>query len=83
MVELGWTKVATNDLQEIFDFITEDSKRYAELTVSKLYIQTQQLKENPKIGRVVPEFNEPNIRELIVNSYRIVYKILDKAKLTF
>ena len=30
----------------------------------------------PKIGRVVPELDEPNIRELILRNYRIIYRIL-------
>jgi len=31
--------------------------------------------EFPEIGRVVPEISDQNIRELIVYSYRLVYKI--------
>ena len=33
------------------------------------------LEKHPKIGRIVPEFNTENIRELINGSYRIVYSI--------
>ena len=31
------------------------------------------LKENPDIGRIVPEFNDPKIRELIHPPFRVVY----------
>jgi len=30
---------------------------------------------NPFIGRVVPEFNEKLIREIVVGNYRIIYRI--------
>jgi plasmid stabilization system protein ParE len=33
------------------------------------------LKENPEIGRIVPEINQADIRELIFKHYRIEYKI--------
>lgn len=30
------------------------------------------------MGRIVPELDEPNIRELILRNYRIIYRILEK-----
>ena len=33
------------------------------------------LQEFPKIGRMVPEFSDENIRELIYGWYRIIYQI--------
>lgn len=34
----------------------------------------------PFSGRVVPEFGDPTIRELILDPYRIVYRVDEKAK---
>ncbi|MFN3395854.1 MAG: type II toxin-antitoxin system RelE/ParE family toxin [Thermodesulfovibrionales bacterium] len=31
----------------------------------------------PKTGRVVPEYNDENIREKIYQNYRIVYRLKD------
>lgn len=36
---------------------------------------TDRLAEFPRMGRVLPELNTPNIREILVGSYRIVYRI--------
>jgi plasmid stabilization system protein ParE len=36
------------------------------------------LDELPRIGRVVPELNNENIRELSLYSYRILYETTDK-----
>lgn len=34
--------------------------------------------QNPEIGRIVPEISNPNIKEIILKNYRIVYKITAK-----
>ena len=75
MVKLIWTEVSRDDLKEIYDFIAQDSTRYASITVNKIYQQTQLIIDNPAIGRTVPEFNEKTIREIIIGNYRVVYRI--------
>jgi len=37
-----------------------------------------QLLEHPEIGRVVPEINRIEIRELVHGSYRLIYKLKSK-----
>jgi toxin ParE1/3/4 len=34
-----------------------------------------QLRRHPRMGRVVPEYEDATIRELIVGNYRIVYRV--------
>ena len=36
---------------------------------------TDNLEIFPEMGRVVPERNDPSIREIIFGSYRIMYKV--------
>ena len=50
------------------------------ITVNKIYQRAQDLKKFPKLGRIVPEIQNPNVRELIVGNYRLVY-IIKKTKL--
>lgn len=80
MVKLVWTELSTQDLKEIFDYIAKDSIRYASVTVNKIYNRAQDIIANPYIGRVVPEFNEKFIREVISGNYRIVYKIINELQ---
>jgi toxin ParE1/3/4 len=75
MVKLIWTDLAIDDLQNIADYIGESSERYAKLTVATLLERTDILKQFPQAGRIVPEKNEENVRELIEGSYRIIYEI--------
>lgn len=81
MARLKWTEQATNDLKNIFDFISNDSKHYAFLYISKIRNKCSILKSYPLIGRVVPEFDLHNVRELIMGNYRIIYKIVDNNQI--
>lgn len=78
MVKIVWTELSISDLKEIFDYIEEDSLRYAAITVSKIYHRVQQIINNPYMGKMVPEFNQKSIRELIEGNYRIIYRIKSK-----
>jgi plasmid stabilization system protein ParE len=81
MVKLIWTDQAINDLGDIGDYIAENSEKYAKLTVKKLFERTDILKTFPQAGRVVPEKNEENVRELIEGNYRIIYEIVSANRI--
>jgi addiction module RelE/StbE family toxin len=78
MVKIVWTELSVFDLKDIFDYISKDSRRYAENQVRRIKAKTLILKTQPESGRIVPELGISEIRELIEGSYRIVYHILNK-----
>ena len=80
MVRINWTKLSVDDLREIYDYIAEDSVRYADITINKIYNKTQILKNHPRSGKIVPEFNEQDLREIISGNYRIVYRIIRESQ---
>jgi len=75
MVEIIWTPYALEDLQDIYDYIAKDSPAYAIRFTDKLVDRVDILIDHPEAGRVVPEFENDLIRELIEGSYRIIYII--------
>lgn len=75
MVNLIWTEIAIEDLKLIHEYISRDSPLYADSFVEKIINRVDQLEKFPKSGRVVPEFNSVDIRELIEGNYRIIYQI--------
>ena len=81
MVEITWTELAVQDLRDIFDFIADDSEKYASLTVNKIYFEVENLESFPEMGRVVPEFNSNNLREIIIGNYRLIYHLKSKNDL--
>lgn len=65
MVQINWTPLARFDLKEIFDYISRDSKRYAQHQVIRLKARTNILKKAPYAGKVIRELSEENFRELV------------------
>jgi plasmid stabilization system protein ParE len=46
--------------------------------IDRLTRRSEQIAQFPQSGRVVPEYELPDIREVIEGPYRIVYRILAK-----
>lgn len=81
MVEIKWLRDAQNDLREIYDYISLDSKRYAHLQVEKIINATKIIKIQPEIGKILEATANPKIRELVEGNYRIIYRIIDLNKI--
>lgn len=65
---------AFSDLEGIKEYYTEEQAPHiGEEFVVKIIEHIETLAGNPEIGRIVPEFNSPKIRELIHSPFRIVY----------
>ena len=75
MAQVHWTSRAELDLRDIEDFIARDSVSYAVLLVDRLIQAVEKLSDFPRMGRVVPEFERDDLRELLYRKYRIVYTV--------
>ena len=65
---------AFSDLEVVKGYYEDEGVPKVGLKIVAAIIEhIQTLKENPEIGRVVPEFGETKIRELIHPPFRIVY----------
>ena len=51
MVKVNWTDSAIIDLNEIGEFISKDSERYAQLTVDRLFNSVDILEVHPCSGK--------------------------------
>ena len=80
MVE--WTDPAKQDLKSIHDYISRDSKFYAQKVSLEIVEKSEKLDIFPELGRIVSETGDPKIRELIIYSYRLIYEIFpDKIEI--
>ena len=75
---LGWTETATQDLQEAAEFIGRDSRFYAAALVRETRAAARSLRTFAERGRVVPEIDAVDIREIFVGSYRLIYQVTDE-----
>ena len=78
MAEITWTRSALHDLKLIHQYISEDSNYYADRFILKLISRVDVLDKFPLSGRMVPEKEDPAIRELIEGNYRIFYKVVSQ-----
>ena len=72
---------AIQDLQEIVRYISFDNPVRAESFGWELIGKTRMLASFPEMGRIVPELNQPTVREIIHLSYRIVYRVQREKQL--
>jgi toxin ParE1/3/4 len=70
-----WTESAWLDLKAVADFIARDSPYYAASLVREIRNHARSLSRMSGRGRVVPEIGDRQIRELFVQSYRLIYKV--------
>lgn len=70
-----WSGPAKKDLKQIYDYIARDSKFYARKVAYDVVERVENLDRFPNIGRIVPEVNDPNIKEIFVYSYRVIYAV--------
>ena len=66
---------ARRDLRDIVRYISFDAPDRAIAFGQFLVSNTTRLADFPQLGRVVPEFENSLIREIVVRSYRVVYRI--------
>lgn len=74
-MRVHWTDNAINHLANIYEYISLNSPTYATRMVDKLTRRSEQIADYPLSGRIVPEYEAEDIRELIEKSYRIIYRI--------
>ncbi|WP_072981283.1 type II toxin-antitoxin system RelE/ParE family toxin [Leeuwenhoekiella palythoae] len=81
MVQINWTYRSKIDLEDIFDYISRDSKKYAQIQILRILKRTQILKKLPYSGKVIIEIPKDDLRELIEGNYRIIYKIVSDSRI--
>ena len=77
--QIRWSPKAISHLAEICGLISADSPYYASLFAQRAVALIERLGLFPEMGRVVPEYDNPNLRELIHQNYRIVYRHIGQA----
>lgn len=79
-MKVDWSEPAVEDLRTLHAYIAKDSAHYAALFIERLLDAAERLVDFPESGRHVPEMQAANVRELIVQGYRIIYQIEDESR---
>ncbi|HAK97594.1 MAG TPA: type II toxin-antitoxin system RelE/ParE family toxin [Planctomycetes bacterium] len=79
-VSLTWAPTARQDFRQLLSYIAEANPAAARMFGRKLLETVGQLREFPQSGRVVPEFGDANLREVIRKPCRIVYRLSNRGQ---
>ena len=73
--KIVWTLRSRQDLRDIAMFIAQDNPAAALKLGDLIFARVDSLGKFPELGRVVPERNQPSLREIVVKNYRVVYRL--------
>ena len=77
--QVSLTPSTRRDLQGIVRYISMDEPERALRFGQFLINSIKCLADFPEMGRVVPEFGDPLLREIVVRSYRVIYRVDHRA----
>jgi plasmid stabilization system protein ParE len=70
-----WSESAQRALDEVVEYIAQDSRTAAGHVLEAALAVAASLATLPERGRVVPELDEPGLREVFVFRYRLMYRV--------
>ena len=77
--EVRWAQAALDDLDSVAGHIGKDSPNYAATFVRDVLEAGCSLAQMAERGRVVPEWHEDSIRELLLGNYRLIYQVTEQV----
>ena len=73
--QIVWSPTARLDLKDLCAFIAQHDSSAAAKFANNIFESVERLISFPQSGRVVPEFGDPNLREVICRPCRVVYRV--------
>jgi toxin ParE1/3/4 len=74
-----WTRRARRGLQSALDYLEEHSDSAAERFARRIKEAVERIAAFPDAGRRVPESDEPSVRKVFVDRYRVIYRVTQTA----
>ncbi|ALM49489.1 hypothetical protein AMR72_11615 [Flavobacterium psychrophilum] len=78
-MKILWQKKASDDLNGIYNYIKEDSPQNAIMVFNKIYELVNSLVVFPEKYPVEPTLNNPNVRFVVIWSFKIIYTIKENT----
>ena len=74
-MKIIWSPLSIDRATEIAEYISFDNPTAAQKWIDTIFEKVEALKTSNKIGRIVPEIEREEIRELLYGNYRIIYRL--------
>ncbi len=75
MGEIRWSLIASDDYDSIIKYYEKTAPKFAQNLAKKIMYIIDNLIQFPKMGRMVPELENEEIREIIYRNFRIIYRL--------
>ena len=73
--DVAWAESARDAVDTVIEYIAQDSRQAAVQVLDEALRAAASLATFAERGRVVPELNDPAIREVFVHKYRLQYEV--------
>lgn len=80
-MRVAWSPLAIRRVQEIAEHIALDKPGAAVRWADSVFRAVGRLEDHPESGRVVPEMNRSEVREIIHGAYRVIYRVEEETVL--
>ncbi len=74
-MKIIWSPFSIDRATEIAEYISLDNPTAAQKWIDTIFEKVKALKTSSKIGRIVPEIERDEIREILYGNYRVIYRI--------
>lgn len=78
-MKLRWSRRAVADLDAIANYIADDNPEAARRWIEALRVRARRAAHAPGTGRQVPEYLDPNVREVIHRRYRLIFAVVGRG----
>lgn len=75
MIDIIWSADALDDVRRLHDFLSAENEAAAARVVQTLVHGPARLQNLPRLGERVSQFDEMEVRRLIIGHYEIRYEI--------
>ena len=75
MVEIRWSPKAADDYDSIIKYYEKTAPKFAQTLAKKIIYIIENLNQFPKMGRIVPELENEETREIIYRNFRIISRL--------
>lgn len=79
--KIDWARPGLRDLDDLLSYIARDNPAVAERFGRAILDRIGHLSTHPMLGAIVPERNDPAIRQIIHAPFRIIYRIHEAKRL--
>ncbi len=74
-MRVEWSGIASEDLDDLVRYISRDSVFYGRRFGQRIVLATRRLRKSPESGRMIPEADDRALREIIIQGYRVMYRL--------